>query len=160
MAPEYLKGKLASPASDVFSMAVVAWEGLTCKRLFRTDDEVETMQRILDDTPAPLVSDVMFVDPSIDAIIARALEKDPARRFPSAAAFADDVRRYLSNQPILARPATLSYQLSKFAKRHRSLVAGVLIALLAGLALVTLVLKYAVEQRVKRVKAAASGEHE
>ncbi|MFO0611228.1 MAG: protein kinase [Polyangiaceae bacterium] len=105
MAPEYLKGKIASPRSDVFSMGIVAWEGITCKRLFRSEDEVETMQRILDDAPAPLVSDVAFVDPSIDAVIARALEKDPARRYASAADFARELEAAARTLDCIAAPA-------------------------------------------------------
>ena len=61
----------------------------------------------------------------IETIVAKALEKDKARRYPSAAELAADIRRYLNDQPIVARPPSTSYQLRKFARRHRTLVTGV-----------------------------------
>lgn len=133
MAPEYLKGKLASPQSDVFSMGIVVWEGLACKRLFRTDDEVETMQRILDPAPAPLLSDVVFVDPSIDGVLARALEKDPARRYPTAADFARDLEGAARALDLLATPAEVGVAMETFLGEQlgarRTLVAEALEAL-------------------------------
>ncbi|MFO0615807.1 MAG: protein kinase [Polyangiaceae bacterium] len=107
MAPEYLKGKIATPQSDVFSLGVVLWEGLTCKRLFRREDDVETMQRILDPAPAPPVSDVMFVEPAIDRVVSRALEKDPSTRYASCAELADDLERAARSLDLLAPPAQI-----------------------------------------------------
>src|SRR5262249_12058061 len=71
----------------------------------------------------------------LETITAKALEKDKARRYGSAAELAADIRHYLRNEPITARPATARYQLQKFASRNRVLVAGiagVLTVLLAG----------------------------
>ncbi len=69
------------------------------------------------------------------SIVAKALAKDPARRYPSAAELARDIRRHLRAEPILARPASALYQLRKFARRHKAVVAAVLgigLALTAG----------------------------
>jgi tetratricopeptide (TPR) repeat protein len=61
----------------------------------------------------------------LDAVVLTALEKDPARRYASVEAFADDVRRYLGGMPVRARPATTRYRLGKFVARHRrSVLAG------------------------------------
>lgn len=89
MAPEYLQRRQASVRSDVFSLGVVTWEALANARLFRGEDEVDTMQRILDQTPAPFLSDLIGLDPGVAAIVARAVAKDPAKRFTTAAEFAD-----------------------------------------------------------------------
>ncbi len=65
----------------------------------------------------------------------KALEKDRDRRYRSAAEFGDDLRRYLSNEPISARPPSLVYQLRVFARRHKGFigaVTAVFIVLLAG----------------------------
>src|SRR5262249_54980409 len=71
-----------------------------------------------------------------ETIVARALEKDRARRYPSAGELAADIRRHLRNEPIRARPPSVLYQLGKFARRYKALVGGVaavILALVAGL---------------------------
>ena len=68
--------------------------------------------------------------------MAKALEKDPARRYASAAELAADLRRWLAHEPIQARPPSALYHLRKFARRNRGLVGGVLatgVALVLGL---------------------------
>ena len=73
----------------------------------------------------------------LDRIIAKAIKKEPAERYPSALAFADDLRRYLMHQPILARPDSVGYRMAKFIRRNRvavALAALAFIALTAGVA--------------------------
>jgi serine/threonine protein kinase len=72
----------------------------------------------------------------LDTIIAKALKKHPAERYPSVAAFADDLQRYLEERPIAARPDSLAYRALKFTRRNRisvALAAVALVALAAGL---------------------------
>ena len=71
----------------------------------------------------------------LDTIVAKALKKQPQERYASVTAFADDLRRYLNNQPIAARPDTLAYRTTKFVRRHaRGLAAAfILVAFVAGL---------------------------
>ena len=72
----------------------------------------------------------------IDVIAAKALQREPARRYPTAAAFADDLRRWLDGRPITARADSNAYRLAKFVQRHRLGVAAaalVVLSLLAGL---------------------------
>src|SRR5262249_44774161 len=77
----------------------------------------------------------------VETIVARALEKDKARRYASAGDLASDIRRYLNHEPIHARPASALYYLRKFARRHKALVCAVLgvIAALAAGAVVSVV---------------------
>ena len=65
-----------------------------------------------------------IVQGELDWIIAKALEKDRTRRYESPAAFADDVKRFLRSEPILAKPATYAYRFRKFVQRNRGLVAA------------------------------------
>ena len=58
----------------------------------------------------------------LDTILGRSLKKDPAERYPSVAALAEDLRRYLMNRPISARPDTLTYRARKFVRRNRAAV--------------------------------------
>ncbi|MEO8460232.1 MAG: serine/threonine-protein kinase [Dokdonella sp.] len=69
----------------------------------------------------------------LDLIIATALQREPSRRYPTAAAFADDLRRWLDGRPIAARADTAGYRLKKFVRRHR---AGVATSVLIALALI------------------------
>ena len=80
------------------------------------------------------------LDPDIETIVGKALEKDAERRYPSAAALSEDIDRYLTSQPILARPPSTTYQLRKFAKRNKALVGGIaatFLVLVAGIVVST-----------------------
>lgn len=129
MAPEYLERRQASPRSDVFSLGVVAWEALANARLFKGDDEVETMQRILDQTPAPFLSDLMGLDPGVAAIVARGVVKDPEKRFTSAGEFADALEAKARAADLLAAPsevgAVASHLLSEELRMRDALLAEV-----------------------------------
>src|SRR5207245_9710830 len=63
------------------------------------------------------------LDRDLETIVMKALEKEPSRRYQSAAAFSEDIQRYLSNQPILARPPSAVYQFRKLVARHKGLFA-------------------------------------
>jgi hypothetical protein len=94
------------------------------------------MRTIREDEPRKLSSIDRKLRGDVETILAKAMEKDPARRYPSAADMAADIRRFLKSEPIVARPASTAYQLRKFAARNKVLVGGivaVILALAAGL---------------------------
>src|SRR5262249_41377059 len=71
----------------------------------------------------------------LDWIVMKALEKDRSRRYESASAFAADIQRYLSDEPVLACPPTAMYRFQKFARKHRSALvtaAAIAVCLLLG----------------------------
>ena len=72
----------------------------------------------------------MRLDPDLATIVATALEKEPDRRYASAAAFSEDVGRFLGSQPILARPPSTMYQLRKLVARRKPLFATIAAAAL------------------------------
>jgi eukaryotic-like serine/threonine-protein kinase len=82
MAPEYVEHQRADPASDQFSLAVVAWESLAGRRLFRGPTEVETLKRVLI-CRVPSLSEIEPILAPIEAVLARALSRFPADRFGS-----------------------------------------------------------------------------
>lgn len=84
MAPEYIETRKVDQRADVFALGVVAWEAFTGTRLFRSDDELQTIQRVVSSLPARVSSVAPSVPAEFDAPIARALEKDPNDRFASA----------------------------------------------------------------------------
>ena len=124
--------------TDVYALGVIVFEMLTGRLPYTLDHKPlgDVIRRISDDDP-PLLGDVApALRGDLETIVARALEKSPARRYQSAAELAADIRRYLAREPILARPASTPYRVSKFVRRYRVFVGGVAAtraALLLGL---------------------------
>jgi serine/threonine protein kinase len=87
----------------------------------------------------------------LDWIVLKSLEKDRSRRYASASQFADDIGRYLSDEPVEASPPSTSYRLSKFARRNKSLLAGiaaVFVALLLGLIGTSVMANFAIRAQI------------
>jgi WD40 repeat protein/predicted Ser/Thr protein kinase len=145
MSPEQVA---ADPAaidrrSDVYALGVMLYELLAHRLPYSLEHlplpEVALVIREHEPSRLGLIDARLRGD--VETIVARALEKDKARRYASAGDLASDIRRYLNNEPIHARPASALYYLRKFARRHKALVGGVLgvIAALAAGAVVSVV---------------------
>jgi len=129
MSPEQIA---ADPArldgrSDVYTLGVILFELLAHRLPYNLDQlPVHEVARVIQqEEPSRLGSVDTQYRGDVEMIVAKALEKDKARRYASAGDLASDIRRYLRGEAILARPASALYQLRKFARRHKSLVAGV-----------------------------------
>lgn len=135
MSPEQAAGDPAQLdwRSDVYSLGVVLYELLTGRlpHDVRHLMVIEAVRTIREDEPTPAGSLDRSLRGELETILAKSLEKDKARRYQSAADFAADVRRYLSAQPITARPASAMYRLRKFTQRNKPIVGGVAVAFLA-----------------------------
>jgi len=108
--------------SDVYALGVVLYELLAGRLPYELSKQLpQAVQTIREEDPARLSSINRSFRGDIETIVAKALEKDKARRYSSAAELAADIRRYLRDEPIVARRATTAYQLRKFARRHRAL---------------------------------------
>jgi TolB-like protein/predicted Ser/Thr protein kinase len=81
MSPEQVLGKPAAPSSDIFSLGTLVYELLTGRHPFVADSAVETMHRVLQETPDPPSRHARGVPEALDFVIAKALAKDPARRY-------------------------------------------------------------------------------
>ncbi len=129
MSPEQAGGDVTEldTRSDVYALGVVGYELLAGRLPYELKKKTipEAVRIIREDEPTPLSSVSRIYRGDLDTIVAKALEKDRDRRYQSAAELAADVRRYLSDEPIVARPASTFYQLRKFARRNRGLVGGV-----------------------------------
>jgi tetratricopeptide (TPR) repeat protein/predicted Ser/Thr protein kinase len=129
--PEQLRGERVSTRGDVFSLGVVLFELLVGLRPFDAARKPDTEAL----APSRATSKLAFAA-ELDTIVLKALQLEPARRYSSAHALADDLRRLLRGEPVLARPDTWSYRAAKFMRRNRGLVAAagaVSLALLVGL---------------------------
>jgi tetratricopeptide (TPR) repeat protein/predicted Ser/Thr protein kinase len=124
MSPEQL---LADPSeldirSDVYALGLILYELLAGRLPYDIGNTKihEAVQIIRDTDAAPLSSIQRIYRGDIETIVAKALEKEKGRRYATAADLAEDIRRHLANQPILARPASAGYQLQKFFRRHKA----------------------------------------
>ncbi len=108
--------------SDVYSLGVILYE-LLCDALpyeVKNLSLHEASREIVETAPKSPASLSKSLKGDLETITLKALEKDRDRRYGSAQSLADDLRRHLDNEPIEARPPTLSYRLSKFARKHRA----------------------------------------
>jgi WD40 repeat protein/predicted Ser/Thr protein kinase len=122
--------------ADVYALGVVLFELLAHRLPYHLETQplAEAARLILQQDPPALSSIQPELRGDVETIVAKALEKDPARRYQTAADLAGDLRRWLAHEPILARPPSALYHLRKFARRHTALVGGV-VATVAALVL-------------------------
>jgi len=164
-APEQLLGLPVTTATDVYALGVLLYVLLGGQHPAggSTRSSAELVKAIVETSPSRLseaVTSAKTLDGKalqdnaakraatperlahalrgdLDNIVGKALKKDPAERYASVTAFADDIRRYLGHQPISARADSLAYRASKFVRRNRisvALASVAVLALLAGLA--------------------------
>ena len=94
-APERMRNEDADGRSDLYALGVVLWEMLVCRRLFRGASDVDTFKNILEMKVPPPSEKRGDVPPSLDAIVMRAIERDPEKRYSSGRAMAEDLEEVL-----------------------------------------------------------------
>ncbi len=137
MPPEQAAGKATQigPAADIYSLGAVLYCLLTGRPPFQSANPLDTLRQVLEQEPISPRQFNRGVPRDLETIALKCLEKNPARRYGSAAALAADLERWLNHEPIQARPSTAWERSFKWAKRRpavASLAAAVLVTLLAG----------------------------
>lgn len=139
MSPEQAAGDVdaVDTRSDVYALGVLGYELLTGQLPFDVRGNMlhEALRAIREDEPTPMSSIRRELAGDIVTIISKAMAKDRGRRYASAIALADDIRRFLRDEPIDARPPSVLYQMRKFARRNRALAAMIAVMFGAVLAL-------------------------
>ena len=138
MPPEQARGgtKSVTTAADVYSLGATLYEVLTGQPPFAGDSPGEIMRQVLDQEPARPRSLNPKLDRDLETICLKCLEKEPARRYGSAEALAEDLERWRAGLPIAARPVPVWEKAVKWVKRRRELAALVLVLHLALLGLI------------------------
>jgi serine/threonine-protein kinase len=133
MAPEQARGDVTAvgPLADVYGLGAILYEAITGQPPFRAATRAETLSQVQHRDPVPPSGLRSRACPYLEAVCLKCLEKDPAHRYPSAAALADDLGRWLCNRDPLVRPAGPLRRAWKAIRRRPGVAASVLAGLLA-----------------------------
>jgi len=167
--PEQVRGQSITTRSDVYALGLILYELLSGHRaqivdtstplaIDRSVCEVELERASVRAAAKGNRARASEVEGDLDVIIAMAIRKEPERRYHSVAALSEDLRRYLSGEPVLARESTPLYRLTKFVRRHVvavAAVAAVTVAILAG-ATVSVIQARRAERRFAQVRELAN----
>ncbi len=136
--PEQARGEAVTTASDIYALGLILFE-LVSSRKARVDSADRTVELLGQAAarPSQLAADVAWrkrLAGDLDAIVLRATADEPADRYASVEALADDVRRFLEHRPVLAREQTPGYRAGRWLRRHwpAALAAGLALVVLAG----------------------------
>ncbi|RMG07128.1 MAG: serine/threonine-protein kinase [Planctomycetota bacterium] len=138
MAPEQAEGKVreVDVRSDVWALGVIGYELFTGQRPFRDENILRLLKLVAHAEPKPPSVLRPELDPDLETIVLKALEKEKERRYPTALSLAEELERWQKGEAILARRASRLYRLRKWAQRNRAL-ATTLAASAAALLLLT-----------------------
>jgi tetratricopeptide (TPR) repeat protein len=145
MSPEQARGSSddVDTRTDIYALGLSLFEMLSGSLPLRIENVPlhEAARRIAEDPPTRLGTILPTARGDLETIVHKAIDKEKSRRYDSVTEFAADLRRFLSDTPILARPPSAAYTLSKFARRHRVVfgaIASVFIILIAAVIFTTL----------------------
>jgi serine/threonine-protein kinase len=137
MAPEQVIGKpgAVGPAADIYALGALLYEMLTGRPPFRGETAMDTERQVVREDPVSPSRLNGKVPRDLETICLKCLHKAPQRRYPAAAALAEDLERFQRGLPVAARPAGLPQRTAKWVRRHPTAVvmaaAGLLLAALA-----------------------------
>ncbi len=126
--PEQAEGAVAKVdvRTDVYALGVILYQMLTGRFPYDvTGNTREVLDNILGAEPTRPRAIRREIDDEVETIVLKCLRKEAQRRYQSAGELVADIHRYLNDEPIIARPTSTLYQLRKFAKRNKALLAGV-----------------------------------
>jgi serine/threonine-protein kinase len=123
MAPEQAAGevKRIGPATDIYALGVMLYKALTGRPPFLAESTLQTVLQVQTQEPVPPRRLQPQVPRDLETICLKCLQKEPARRYASAEALAEDLRRFRAGEPIHARPISLVERLGRWCRRNPAL---------------------------------------
>jgi tetratricopeptide (TPR) repeat protein len=133
MAPEQAEGKTheIGPAADIYALGAVLYDLITGRPPFRGESVLDTLEQVRTVEPVPPSRHQAMLPLDLDIICLTCLQKEPRKRYATAGALAEDLRRFLEGEPILARPTPAWERGYKWTKRHPATAALVAVSALA-----------------------------
>ena len=149
MPPEQAAGKVEQigPAADVYSLGAVLYCALTGRPPFQSASALETLHQVTERDPVSPRQLNVAVERDLETICMKCLQKDPHKRYESANALAQDLRRFLASEPIQARPVGHGERLLRWCRRKPALAAASTLALLALLGVTAVSVSFAWYQK-------------
>jgi serine/threonine-protein kinase len=145
MSPEQAEGRFdqIDRRSDVYGLGAILYEILTGRPPFRGEHNRETLHQVIHDPPLPPRSIVVETPPALQAVCLKSLAKKPGERYASASELAQEVQRFLADEPVSAHKEPARARLARWGRRHRALTtsaAALLVAAVVALTAGTLLL--------------------
>ncbi len=121
MSPEQALGNrvVLDHRTDIYSLGVTLYELLTLEPVFAGSDRADLLRRIIEDEPRSMHAIEPSIPVELETIVLKALAKVPTERYATARELADDLQRFLNDEPIRARRPTPVERMTKWARRHR-----------------------------------------
>ncbi|HJZ60090.1 MAG TPA: serine/threonine-protein kinase, partial [Gemmataceae bacterium] len=136
IAPEQAAGRVSTigPPTDVYSLGAILYELLTGRPPFLAETALDLLELVRSMEPVPPTRLRARLPRDLETICLKCLEKDPRGRYPTAAALAEDLRRFLAGEPILARQLSAAGRLARWVRRHPTRAALLAVSVVAALA--------------------------
>ncbi len=162
MAPEQADGKTGglTTATDIYGVGAILYALLTGQPPFTGESSLEVLRRVIDESPTAPRSVLPSIPRDLETICLKCLSKEPTARYHTADLLADDLDRYLNNQPVKARPISSTERFLRWCRRNPAiaLLSGAVALLLLSTTLSSFFL--AISERNQRLQAEANGKRE
>ena len=146
-------GEQVDQRSDVYALGAILYALLTCRPPFQAATALETVSQVLEQEPVPISQMNASIPRDLETICLKCLQKDPAKRYVSADALAEDLRRYLSDEPILARPPTRLEQLGRWVRKNKTTAISTAVVAAALIIATVVSINFAIETGRQRDEA-------